>query len=194
MPKLGMKPIRQEALVKATISEVAAAGSLDVTVGRIAGAAGVSPALAHHYFGGKDDLFHAAMRRILADYTAATRAALHGAAHPRARLEAVLDAAFAPPNFAGAVVSAWLIFYVQAQRDPAFRRLLRIYHRRLRSNLLSGLRPLIGPAAPEAAEALGAMIDGLYLRAALSDTPRTGAEAVAATRAVLNTLIEGAAR
>jgi TetR/AcrR family transcriptional repressor of bet genes len=194
MPKLGMKPIRQEALVKATIREVAAAGSLDVTMGRIAGAAGVSSALAHHYFGAKDDLFHAAMRHILAEYGAAVRAALKGAASPRARVEAVLDASFAPPNFAAEVVSAWLVFYVQAQRDPAFRRLLRIYHRRLRSNLLSGLRPLTGRAAPEAAEALGAMIDGLYLRAALSDTTRTGAEAAAATRAYLDTLIEGAAR
>ena len=36
MPKLGMEPIRRAALVKATIEEIGAHGSLDVTVARIA--------------------------------------------------------------------------------------------------------------------------------------------------------------
>ena len=48
MPKLGMEPIRREALVKATIAEIGAAGSLDVTVSQIARRAGMSSALAHH--------------------------------------------------------------------------------------------------------------------------------------------------
>jgi TetR/AcrR family transcriptional repressor of bet genes len=57
-------------LVQATIHEIGAAGSLDVTVGQIAKRAGVSPALAFHYFGGKDRLFLAAMRAILSVYGA----------------------------------------------------------------------------------------------------------------------------
>ena len=65
MPKLGMEPIRRDALVKATIAEIGAAQSLDVTVGQIARRAGMSSALAHHYFGGKDQIFLAAMRYIL---------------------------------------------------------------------------------------------------------------------------------
>ncbi|MEJ1999680.1 MAG: TetR family transcriptional regulator, partial [Maritimibacter sp.] len=56
MPKLGMEPIRRAALVKSAIAEIGEAGSLDVTVSRIAKRAGVSSALAHHYFGGKEDL------------------------------------------------------------------------------------------------------------------------------------------
>ncbi|WP_295317559.1 TetR family transcriptional regulator, partial [Roseobacter sp.] len=54
MPKLGMEPIRRSALVDATIAEIGVRGSLDVTVGQIARRAGMSTALAHHYFGGKD--------------------------------------------------------------------------------------------------------------------------------------------
>ncbi len=46
MPKLGMEPIRKEALVKATIVEIGRTGSLDVTVSQIARRAGMSPALA----------------------------------------------------------------------------------------------------------------------------------------------------
>ena len=57
MPKLGAEPIRKAALINATIFEVGRAGSLDVTVAQIARRAGMSPALAHHYFGSKDQLF-----------------------------------------------------------------------------------------------------------------------------------------
>ena len=68
VPKVGMEPIRRSALVQATIAEIGAAGSLDVTVGQIARRAGMSTALAHHYFGGKDQIFLAAMRHILTEY------------------------------------------------------------------------------------------------------------------------------
>ena len=65
MPKLGMEPIRKAALVQATIAEIGRAGSLDVTVAQIARRAGMSSALAHHYFGSKEQIFLAAMRHVL---------------------------------------------------------------------------------------------------------------------------------
>ena len=85
MPKLGMESIRRAALVKATIAEIGAAGSLDVSVSRIAKRAGMSSALAHHYFGGKNQIFEAAMRQILRDYSAEVRTALAAATDPAAR-------------------------------------------------------------------------------------------------------------
>jgi len=110
MPKLGMEPIRREALVKATIAEIGRAGSLDVTVSQIARRAGVSSALAHHYFGGKDRIFLAAMRHILGVYGAQVRAALAGVADPRTRLEANIRASFGAGNFRPEVIGAWLNF------------------------------------------------------------------------------------
>lgn len=184
MPKLGMEPIRRAALVKATIGEVGRAGSLDVTVGQIAKRAGMSTALAHHYFGAKDQIFLAAMRHILTEYAAAVRAALARAQRPRARLEAIVRAGFAPDQFQGDVVSAWLTFYVQAQTTAEARRLLTVYQRRLRSNLLFDLRKLTG-AADAAAETLAALIDGFYIRAALG---QGGPEGDAAAARVLATL------
>ena len=65
MPKVGMEPIRRQALIDATILEIGEVGSLEVTVGRIARRAGVSSGLAHHYLGGKDQILLAAMRHIL---------------------------------------------------------------------------------------------------------------------------------
>ena len=43
-----------------------------------------------------------------------------------------------------------------------------MYQSRLRSNLLYGLRPLTGARAEAVAEGLGALIDGVYIRAALA--------------------------
>ncbi|SLN16811.1 HTH-type transcriptional regulator BetI [Pseudoruegeria aquimaris] len=171
MPKVGMEPIRREALVLATIAEVGAAGSLDVTVSQIAKRAGVSSALAHHYFGGKDQIFLAAMRHILTAYGREVRAALHGKTDPRARLEAIIRASFTDAQFGPEVISAWLNFYVKAQQSPEAARLLRLYHRRLHSNLLHDLRPLTGRNADEIARSIAALIDGVYIRQALSGAP-----------------------
>ena len=180
-----IESMRRGELVEAAIHEIGAAGSLDVTVSQIARRAGVSPALAFHYFGGKDRLFLAAMRAILSVYGAEVRGALIAAGAPRTRLELTIRASFAPSNFRREVVAAWLNFYVMAATDPQARRLLTVYQRRLRSNLLYGLRPLAGARAPEIAERIAGLIDGLYLRAALDVGASNPAEAAAHVLAAL---------
>lgn len=189
MPKVGMEPIRRDALVKAAIHEVGRAGTLDVTVSQIARAAGVSSALAHHYFGAKDQIFEAAMRHILRLYGAEVRQALAGTQGPKARLEAIVRASFAASNFTPHVISAWLLFYVRAQTRPEAHRLLVIYHRRLRSNLMVGLRPLLGARSAAVAEMLAAQIDGVYIRAALGAGTRDGGQAAARVMTMLDCLI-----
>jgi TetR/AcrR family transcriptional repressor of bet genes len=168
MPKLGMEPIRKAALVNATIVEIGRTGTLDVTVGQIAKRAGMSSALAHHYFGGKEAMFIAAMRHVLTLYGAEVRGALAMAEGPEAGLSAIVRASFSAANFRREVVSAWLNFYVMAQTMPEARRLLTVYQRRLRSNLLHNLRPLVGDRAAQVAESLAALIDGVYLRQVLA--------------------------
>ncbi|PTV97253.1 TetR family transcriptional regulator [Rhodobacter aestuarii] len=169
MPKLGAEPIRRAALVKATIETVGEAGSLEVTVAQIARRAGMSSALAHHYFGSKEQIFLAAMRAILTLYGAEVRGALATADTPESRLRAIVAGSFAQGSFRRETISAWLNFYVLAQTNPQAHRLLRIYQRRLRSNLRHELRPLVGARAQAVARGLGAMIDGVYIRAALAD-------------------------
>ncbi|MEH6775567.1 MAG: transcriptional regulator BetI [Cereibacter changlensis] len=191
MPKLGMEPIRKAALVKATIVEIGRTGSLDVTVSQIAKRAGMSSALAHHYFGGKEAMFLAAMRHVLSLYGAEVRGALLSAEGPEARLVAILRASFSPTNFRREVVGAWLNFYVLAQAVPEARRLLAIYQRRLRSNLLVCLRPLVGREADALADGLGAMIDGVYLREVLKAGPPDGAAAVSMLLAYLDAELKG---
>jgi TetR/AcrR family transcriptional repressor of bet genes len=168
MARSAAEPIRREAIVKATIQEVARAGSLEVTVAQIAARAGVSSALAHHYFGSKEAIFVAAMRHVLTVFGAEVRGALATADSPRARVEAIVRASFSAASFRRESVAAWLNFYVLAQCMPEARRLLAVYRRRLRSNLLYDLRSLVGDRAEHVAEGLGALIDGVYLRQALA--------------------------
>ncbi len=179
MPKLGMEPIRRAALVEATISEIGRAGSLDVTVAQIARRAGMSTALAHHYFGSKEQIFLAAMRHILTLYGAEVRGALVAADGARGRLTAIVRASFAPGSFRREVIGAWLNFYVLAQTVPQAQRLLSVYQRRLRSNLMHALRPLAGARAGGLADGTGAMIDGVYIRQALRRSSPDGAAAAA---------------
>ncbi|WP_299190661.1 transcriptional regulator BetI [uncultured Litoreibacter sp.] len=173
MPKVGMEPIRRKALVEATIAEISAAGSLDVTVSAISRRAGVSSGLAHHYFGGKEQIFQAAMRHILRVFGAEVAQRLADAPTPRGRLEAVIRASFWDTAFKPASVSAWLNLYVRAHSNAEALRLLRVYQSRLRSNLLHDLRPLCGARADDIACGIGALIDGLYIRAALGGAQET---------------------
>lgn len=173
-----MEPIRRSALVEATIHEIGVNGTLDVTVSQIAKRAGMSSALAHHYFGSKEQIFAAAMRHILRLFGAEVRGALLMAKSPRDRIEAIIRASFAPAQFRPEYVSAWLNFYVQAQKSDEARRLLHIYQRRLRSNLNHAFRPIAGDNARTLTRGMAAMIDGLYIRQALRADPMSPATAI----------------
>jgi TetR/AcrR family transcriptional repressor of bet genes len=179
MPKIGMEPIRRASLIKATIAEIGDVGSLEVTVSRIAKRAGMSSALAHHYFGSKESIFLASMRHVLTVYGAEVRGALAAADTPESRARAVIRASFSAANFRREVVSAWLNFYVLAQTQPEARRLLRVYQRRMISNLSHALRPIAHGNHVTIARSVAAMIDGAYLHAVLGpeapDGKRAGA-------------------
>ncbi|MDQ2088306.1 choline-binding transcriptional repressor BetI [Marimonas arenosa] len=192
MPKLGMEPIRREALVKATIAEIGQHGTLDVTVSQIARRAGMSSALAHHYFGGKEQIFVAAMRYTMGVYAAEVRGALAMAEGPAARVEAIVRASFSERNFRGDTVAAWMNFYVLAQTSDQARRLLNVYHRRLRANLRHGLRPLMGARAFDVSERVAALIDGVYLRQSLGHGTPDRASAVAHVMGAVHCALEGA--
>lgn len=176
-----MKPEqkRRQELIAATLLEIGAKGTLNVTVSQIAKRAGVSPGLAFHYFGDKEALFLASMRSILRSYGAQVRANLEGKVDPIDRLTAILETNFAPSQFDDGAVAAWLNFYVLAQTSPEAQRLLSLYHRRFQSNLVYSLKPLAGTAAQGIAERLGGLVDGLYLRIALNRAQVDPAPAVA---------------
>ena len=186
-----MEPIRRDALIKAAIIELGQVGSLDVTVARIAKRAGMSSALAHHYFGSKEQMFLAAMRHVLSVYGAEVRGALAVAETPQARIRALVRVSFTGSNFRRDVVAAWLNFYVMAQRNGQAERLLKLYQSRLRSNLRHALRPLVGDRAASLADGAAAMIDGVYLHEALGTGEPDGARAARAVESWIDAAIAG---
>ncbi|MGF7162044.1 TetR/AcrR family transcriptional repressor of bet genes [Rhodoligotrophos appendicifer] len=183
MPKIGMAPIRRRQLIDAVIASIHDYGLADATVARIAAKAGVSAGIVHHYFKGKDDLLFETMRFLLEDLRRSAVSRLAVARTPQQRVFAIIEACLADEQFAPEVMAAWLALYGGARHSPRLRRILRIYARRLRSDLRNALKPLL-PAARVASVAEGtvAMIDGLWLQYALHGAPEDPADPRRLTR------------
>jgi TetR/AcrR family transcriptional repressor of bet genes len=109
-----MEPMRRKALVDAALRVIGDHGSLSVTMSEIAKQAGVSPALAHHYFGSKEQLLIETIRSLLKQLRDDAVTALKAAPTPRARLSAVIRVSFHADQFAPQTIAAWLAFYGQA--------------------------------------------------------------------------------
>src|SRR5262249_6518370 len=144
-------------------------GVQGATLSEIARRAGLSPGLVAHYFENKDGLLSAAFRHLIRQIGEAVRTGLAGVSDARLRIEAIVDAHLAPEAFDQRVGAAWLAFWGSVPRDERLRRLQNVYQRRMLSNLRDALR---AHASREEAAALAAMIasmiDGVWLRAALS--------------------------
>lgn len=169
MPKVGMQDIRRRQLIEATIDTIEEYGFAETTIARISKRAGLSGGIISHYFGGKNALLAATMRSLLDDLQAEMVARLRRAASPVQRIEAVIGASFADEQFTPRVSMVWLAFYGQIPHSPELARLHRVYARRLRSNLRHAFRKLMPPeASDDAAEGMSCMIDGIWVRAALT--------------------------
>ena len=154
MPKVGMQPIRRRQLIDATLEAINEVGMHDATIAQIARRAGVSTGIISHYFKDKNGLLEATMR----DITGQLR-------------DAVLSRLHALPN-GSAEMKAWLAFWASSMHQPMLYRLQQVSSRRLLSNLVYEFRrELPRQQAQEAGYGLAALIDGLWLRAALSGKP-----------------------
>ncbi len=183
MPKVGMGPIRRKQLVDAAIDVIHEQGFASATVARIAKRAGVSSGIVHHYFTDKDELLFATMRALLDELRRDTVQRQKGATTPSARVNAIIDASFGERQFDERVFSAWLALYGNARQSQRLQRILKLYHRRLRDNLVFDLSKIMDRnRATALAEGIGAMIDGLWLRYALTGKPSNPEHPRAITR------------
>src|SRR5713101_9761080 len=94
-----------------TITSIGRYGLADTTVQRISREAGVSSGIIHHYFGGKNELLEATMRRLLQALRQDVVAALGKARSLEDRVVAIIDSNFAAGQFHGGVIAAWLAFW-----------------------------------------------------------------------------------
>lgn len=179
---------RRDQLVETAIDTLAELGFNGSTLARIAGRAGVTAGLIAHYFGDKDGLLETAFRRLSERVRTAVRVRISATRAPRERLLAIVDAHLAPQEFNGRTASAWLAIWGQVLHVPALRRVQAAYQRRMLSNLRYSLRALMPLAeARTSAVMIAAMIDGIWLRAALSQWNEADS---AAARALVGEFID----
>ena len=170
MPKVGMEPIRRRQLIEATLASIHQEGFAQTTIARVSRRAGLSGGIVAHYLDGKAGLLEATMRALVDKVRGDILARLARARSPLERVLAVIDANFAPEQFSPEVVTVWLAFWSQVPHVPALARVQRVYQSRLRSNLRHGLRPLLPSSEVHGVSTgLAALIDGLWLRCALTD-------------------------
>jgi TetR/AcrR family transcriptional repressor of bet genes len=185
-----MKPIRRRQLIDAAIASIHEHGFSSATVARIARKAGVSTGIVHHYFDDKNDLLASTMRALLDVLGREAAMRMAAARTPIERIYAIIHASYGDEQFSEEVFSAWLALYGNARDSDKLQRILRIYHKRLHSNLLYNLVPLIGRArAQDVALGIGALIDGLWLRYALTGRPEDAETPRALTRAYADAMI-----
>jgi betaine-aldehyde dehydrogenase len=180
---------RRRQLVEVTIDSLAELGYVGTTLAQIAARAGVSPGLVAHYFGDKDGLLDAAFRSLARRVGNHVRARLRQVSTPRGRIQAVIDANLAPEEFEQRTGTAWLAFWGQVLQVKSLKRVQSVYQRRTLSNLRSSLKKLV-PAdeAHRLAAMIAAMIDGVWLRAALSGWREADSESA---RALLTAFVDG---
>ena len=188
-PSEPLEESRRRQLIEVTIDSLAELGFVGTTLAQIAGRAGVSPGLVAHYFGDKDGLLDAAFRSLARRVEHHVRARLRLISTPRARIQAVIDANLALEEFSQRTGTAWLAFWGQVLHVPSLKRVQAAYQRRTLSNLRYSLKQLVPPdEAQNLAAMIAAMIDGVWLRAALSGWREADSETA---RALLTEFVDG---
>jgi betaine-aldehyde dehydrogenase len=179
---------RRHQLIEMTIDSLAQCGFVGSTLAEITERAGVKPGLVAHYFGDKDGLLEAAFRTLTRNLGLQMRERLGQATGPRARVQAVIDANLDPKEFDQRTGAAWLAFWGQVPHSPSLGRIQSVYQRRMLSNLRGALKALLPTAeAARLAAMIAAMIDGVWLRAALSNWQEADS---GAARAMLTAFVD----
>jgi betaine-aldehyde dehydrogenase len=179
---------RRRQLIEVTIDSLAEVGYVGSTLAQIAQRANVSPGLVAHYFGEKDGLLEAAFRTLARGIEQRVGERLRLARTPRGRVQAIIDTNLAPEEFDQRTGTAWLAFWGQVLHVQGLRRVQTAYQRRMLSNLRHALKRLL-PAeeARSLAAMIAAMIDGVWLRAALSRWQEADSESA---RALLTAFVD----
>ncbi|MEJ0011021.1 MAG: betaine-aldehyde dehydrogenase [Bauldia sp.] len=182
MQRVEPEDLRRRQLIEATVDTMAAEGFAATTLAAIGQKAGVSPGLIAHYFVDKDGLLEATLRSLAARLALGLSKRLRSARTARERVQAVIDTTLAAEEFDARTCSVWLAFWGQVLHSARLKRVQKVYQGRLLSNLRHGLKQIV-PAveADRIAHAVAAMIDGLWLGAALSSPKETDSAAARAT-------------
>lgn len=169
MALASLSKIRRGELVLAALEVLKEEGFSATTLDRVAQRAGTSKGIVLHYFGSKQELFHATMRFANARLRDEVVRRVRLATSPSERLWAIVAANFVSKSFNATTCQAWLALCVEVSSDQRFARLQKVIHARMRSNLRSALVHLVQPSDVEPITlGITTLIDGLWLRCAVN--------------------------
>ena len=173
MPKVGMKPLRKQQLIDATLESIGKHGLQSTTIITISRIAGLSSGIISHYFGGKQGLIEATIKHLLEQLKLALIERIsEKKLNAAERLNMIIEVNFTSFQRSTPTIKTWLSFWAESMHDPKLKRLQNINSRRLYSNLLFSYRQLLAEdVAIVASQKTAAIIDGLWLRCALSSSP-----------------------
>ena len=168
-----IKEIRTEELLQAALTTIQEVGIANTTVAMVAHAAGMAPGMVHHYFKNKDAVIEGALRYTNARHRDEILELTRGITCPKQRLFKIVDANFDPHRFNKGMTRMWITFCAQVPFNAQFARIQHALHQRMHSNLKYNFRLLLDEPtlAENAAFELSNLIDGLWLRAAVQQTP-----------------------
>lgn len=176
MPIVGVKDTRKQQLIDATMESIAELGLHNTTIVSISRRAGMSSGIISHYFGGKQGLIEAALRYLLEQLGKELRERMARTdGSPEQRLKCIVESNFSEFQRSDLAAKTWLSFWSGSMHEPGLQRLQQINDARLYSNLRYAFALRLPPqAATEAARQMAAMIDGFWLRSALSRDSQGG--------------------
>jgi len=178
--------IRRQRLVEATIRCLKRFGHEGLSVRRISAEAGVSIGLINHHFPTKDALVAESYRHFNAQLDEVIRRHVERApAAPRARLRALFEAVFSPPNLDKDVLTVWIVLWGLYHHSPAIQKV----HDAAYGGYVELLKELLADLQKESGRfrmnlrlaAIGAqaLLDGLWLEWCLDPANFSPQEAVA---------------
>ncbi|WP_081745148.1 MULTISPECIES: transcriptional regulator BetI [unclassified Pseudoalteromonas] len=166
-----METVRRQQLIDATIESVAQKGLQATTINSISKNAGMSSGIISHYFGGKQGLIEATVRYLLSNLKNDLISKVDENTTATQRLMFIVESNFALVQQRKDTTRTWLSFWAQSMHDKELHRLQNVNSKRLQSNLTVSFKQLMPLSqATLAAELTAAMIDGLWLRAVLSQS------------------------
>lgn len=179
MARKSISHIRRAEFSQAAFEALVQYGIRGTTLDRVARIAGVSKGVVLHHFSDKGALFEAVQRQANTVLRDCVVELLRHADTPLERLYAIIAGNFAAPVFQQEICHAWISLCSDVPHNEQSQRIQTVVHARMRSNLLSALRPLVPQdQAARIAFQLRTVMDGIWLRASFQAAPMPGARGV----------------
>lgn len=178
------KEVRQQQLIKATLSAVAKKGFAETTMADVAREARLSQGIINLHFRSKDKLLEETLRHLAAEYKQAWETTLERAGTSAAdRLAALVELDFQRNVCERNKLAVWFAFWGEAKSRPTYRKLCAERDREYDRVMLAVCRELVeeggyaGIDPEDVTDGLSAMSSGLWLDMLMSPDGMTPEQA-----------------